>query len=277
VYFTPGGAEKKDLLEARKQQADVQAEAVAVEKQIAALEQDIERSAALHRELARLNKQEIEQEQAVAAFTASLEEIAALENALAAARIKLELAQKSEQSSLRDKEERLGLIDAVANAVRAHDDLQESGKMSVSVLNPAEEELKKSLSAFDVAEGHKRDADDLAALRRADFDYYSNKLHLEQLNERKDRIAGARQIAAAAEGLLARNQVDSRTLKAIQEAERGLLTAQAQLETGAANVLLRGSDRWGLHLPGPPGNARSSSLPASQADTAISGRHGLYL
>lgn len=240
LYFTPGGAEKKDIQEARKLQADVQAEIATIEDQIRALEQDIERSATLQQELARLTRQEKEQEGAVASYTASLEEIVALENALAAARIKLELAQKSEQSARRDKEERQGLIDAVARAMTSHNDLQESGKISLSALKPADEALNKALATFNEAEGRKREADELAALRRADFDYYNSKLHLEQLKERKDRIDGARQIAAAAEVLLARNKVDSRVLKAIQEAERGLLTAEAQLETGAANVLLRG-------------------------------------
>ena len=40
--------------------------------------------------------------------------------------------------------------------------------------------------------------------------------------------------------MLARNKVDALALKAIREADRGLLTAEAQLETGAPNVLLRG-------------------------------------
>ncbi|MGA2263143.1 MAG: AAA family ATPase, partial [Acidobacteriota bacterium] len=240
LYFTPGGAEKKDLQEARKLQTDIQAEIVSIEKQIQALEQDIEKSAALQRELEQLKKQEKEQEDSVAASAASLEEIVALENALAAVRLKLELAQKSEKSARRDKEERQGLIDAVGLAVTSHDDLQESGKISLSALKPAEEEHKKAQATFNEAEGRKRAADELAALWRADFDYYNNKLHLEQLKERKDRIDGARQIAATAEVLLARNKVDSRALKAIHEAERGLLTAEAQLETGAANVLLRG-------------------------------------
>jgi len=240
LYFTPGGAEKKDFQEARKLQTAIQAEMVTIEGQIRAIEKDIERSAALQRELGRLKKQEKEQEGAVASYTALLEEIVSLENALAAARLRLESAQKSEQSACRDKEERQGLIDAVANGVSAHGDLQESSKISLSALKPAEEELTKALATFNEAEGRKREADELAALRRADFDYYNNKLHLEQLKERKDRIDGARQTAAVAEVLLARNKVDSRALKAIQEAERGLLTAEAQLETGAANVLLRG-------------------------------------
>lgn len=58
LYFTPSGAEKKDIQEARKLQADIQAEIVSIEKQILALELDIEKSAALQRELGQLKKQE---------------------------------------------------------------------------------------------------------------------------------------------------------------------------------------------------------------------------
>jgi DNA repair exonuclease SbcCD ATPase subunit len=240
LYFTPGGAEKKEIQEARKLQTVIQTEIVTIEDQIRALEKDIERSAALQQELEQLKKQDKEQEGAVASYTTLLEEIVSLENVLAAARLKLESAQQSEQSARRDKEERQGLINAVANAVSAHGDLQESGKISLSALNPAEEELKRALSAFDAVDGRKREADDLAALRRADYDYYNNKLHLEQLQERKDRIDRARRIAVEAEKLLARNKVDALALKAIQDAERALLTAEAQLQTGAPNVLLRG-------------------------------------
>jgi hypothetical protein len=64
-------------------------------------------------------------------------------------------------------------------------------------------------------------------------------LHLEQLRERKDRIDHAREEAALAGELLAANSVDEVTLKTIQKAERSLITAQAKLETGAPNILLK--------------------------------------
>jgi len=112
--------------------------------------------------------------------------------------------------------------------------------MSLSALSRTEDELKKAQAALNEAEKRRREAEALAALRRADFDYYNNKLHLEQIRERKERIDQARKNAAQAEEMLAKNKVDSRALKAIQEAERGWLTANAQLETGAPSVLLRG-------------------------------------
>ena len=87
---------------------------------------------------------------------------------------------------------------------------------------------------------NRKAADTLVALRRADFDYFNNKLHLDQLGERKERIDQARQNASQAEALLTINKVDDYALKTIQDAERSLLTASAQLQTGAPSVLLRG-------------------------------------
>ncbi len=142
----------------------------------------------------------------------------------------------------RDKEARQGLIDAVARATKAHGDLQESNVMSLSALNRAEEELKKAQAAFNEADKKRKEADALAALRRADFDYYNNKLHLEQLKERKERIDQARKNAAQAEEVLARNKVNSRALKAIQEAERGLADRQSAIGDGSAE---RSPSRFG--------------------------------
>ena len=239
-YYTERGAERKELAESRKAQTDAEAEVARIEQAIRDLDQDIDRAAALQRELGQLKKQEDELTKAVAAHAASLEEIGALENALSAARLKLESAQKSEQVARRDKDARQGLIDAVGKAAKAHGDIEESGVMSLSALNQAEAKLKEAQKAFDESDRKRKAADTLAALRRADFDYYNNKLHLEQLRERKERIDQARKNAAQAEEVLARNKVDSRALKSIQDAERGLLTANAQLQTGAPSVLLRG-------------------------------------
>ncbi|HUV66346.1 MAG TPA: AAA family ATPase [Sedimentisphaerales bacterium] len=239
-YYTERGTERKELAEARKTQTDVEAEVARIEQAIHDLDQDIDRAAALQRELGQLKKQKDELTKAVTAHAASLEEIDTLENALSVARLKLESAQKSEQAARRDKEARQGLIDAVAEAAKSHADIEESGVMSLSALNQAEAKFKEAQAAYNEGDRKRKAADAIAALRRADFDYYNNKLHLEQLRERKERIDQARKNAAQAEALLAQNKVDSRALKSVQDAERALLTANAQLQTGAPSVILRG-------------------------------------
>lgn len=247
-YYTERGTEKKELQEARKRQIDIQAEVSLIEQQIRDLEQDIERSAILQRELGQLKKQEDEQEKAVFEYAASLEEIAILENTLTSARLRLESAQKSVQVARRDKEARQGLIDAVVKVAKDSEELQESSAMSLSALNQAEDSLRKAQTTFNEADHRRKATGILAALLRADYDYYNSKLHLEQLRERKERIDKARKNAVLAEQVLARNKVDLCALKAIQEAERGSLAADAQLETGAPSVFLRSLADCGLKI-----------------------------
>ena len=239
-YHTERGTERKDLSEARKAQTDAEAEVSRIEKAIRDLDHDIERAASLQRELGQLKKQEEELTKERAAHTASLEEIGIVENALSEARLKLESAQKSEQVARRDKETRQGLIDTVDKAAKSHAAIEESGVMSLSALNQAESKLKEAQTAFDESDRKRKGADAIASLRRADFDYYTNQLYFDQLRERKDRIDRTRRYAAQAEEILTRNKVDSRALKSIEDADRGLWTANAQLQTGAPSVLLRG-------------------------------------
>lgn len=239
-YYTGGGAERKELAESRKTQEDAQTEVDRIEKSIRDLDEDIKRVHDLMRKLGQLKVQEDELTKAVAIHKASLEEIGTLENTLAAARLKLESAQKSEQIARQDKDTRQGLIDAVGKAAKAHGDIEESGVMSLSALSQAEARLKEAEKAYDESDRKRKASDILVALRRADYDYFNNKLQLEQLRERKERIDKARQNAAQAEESLARNKMDSSALELIQNAERGLVIANAQLQTGAPSVLLRG-------------------------------------
>ena len=168
-YYTERGAERKELAESRKAQTDAEAEVARIEQAIRDLDQDIDRAAALQRELGQLKKQEDELTKAVAAHATSLEEIGTLENALSAARLKLESAQKSEQVARRDKDARQGLIDAVGKAAKAHGDIEESGVMSLSALNQADAKLREAQKAFDESDRKRKAADALATLRRADF------------------------------------------------------------------------------------------------------------
>jgi DNA repair exonuclease SbcCD ATPase subunit len=249
-YFTERGSEKKELHEAQKVQEESETEVASLEMQIQDLEKDIVRAADLGRELERLNKQERDLRGDVSEYTKSLDEIKGLESMLETAHLKLESAQKSEQAAKRDKEVRQDLIDTVSKARKAHAELDESGTSSTASVKKAENDLEKAQSDATKAEAGRKEAESLLNLRRADFDYFNNKLHLEQLKERKDRIDHAREEAALADELLAENSVDEDTLETIQKAERSLITAQAKLETGAPNVLLRGLANFDFQIDG---------------------------
>jgi DNA repair exonuclease SbcCD ATPase subunit len=239
-YFTESGKEKNDFQKAKKSQVELETEVSSLEGQIQNLEKDIGRAAELSGELERLKKQEQNLQRDISEYTESIEEIKSLETVLATASLKLESAQKSEQAAKRDKEVRQDLINTVSKAHKAHADLVESIKSSTTSVKKAETDMEKAQSDSTAAESQRKEGESLLNLRRADFDYFNNKLHLEQLKERKARIDRAWEEAARAEELLAKNSVDKETLKAIMKAESSLITTQAKLEIGAPNVLLRG-------------------------------------
>ena len=240
------------MQEAQKAQQESETEVASLEQQIQDLEKDIVRAADLGRELERLKQQEQALRGDVFEYTKSLDEIKGLETALETARLKLESAQKSQAAAKRDKEVRQDLIEAVSKATKAQAKLDESSASSTVSVKKAENDLEKAQSDATQAEAGRKEAESLLNLRRADFDYFNNKLHLEQLRERKDRIDRARKEAALADELLAKNSVDEDTLKTIQKAERSLITAQAKLETGAPNVLLRGLAHLDFQIDGEP-------------------------
>ncbi|MBW2662650.1 MAG: AAA family ATPase [Deltaproteobacteria bacterium] len=249
-YFTERGSEKKELREAKKAQEELETEVSSLEGQIQNLEKDIGRAAELSGELERLKKQEHDLQKDISEYTKSLDEIKSLEYVLETARLKLESAQKSERAAKREKEVRQELIDAVSDVHKAHVDLVESTNSSTASVKNAKTEMEKAQSNSVAVETLRKETESLLNLRRADFDYFNNKLHFEQLKERKVRIESAREEAVLAEELLAKNIVDEETLKAIQKAERSLITTQAKLEIGAPNVLLRGLTNLDFQIDG---------------------------
>ena len=249
-YFTERGSEKKELQETQKTQEETETEAASLEAQIQNLEKDIVCAEEFGRELDRLKKQEEDLRRDVSEYTKSLDEIKGLETALETASLKSESAQKSQVAAKRDKEVRQDLFDVVSKAKKAHVELDESSTSSTASVKKAENDLEKAQSDATNAEAGRKEAESLLNLRRADFDHFNNRLHVEQLKERKDRIDRAREEAALADELLEKNSVDKDTLRTIQTAERALITEQAKLETGAPNVLLRGLSNLDFQIDG---------------------------
>ncbi|MBW2366644.1 MAG: AAA family ATPase [Deltaproteobacteria bacterium] len=249
-YFTERGSEKKDLQAAQKAQEETETQVASLKTQIQDLEKDIVRAEELGRELAHLKRQEEALQEDVTEYTTSLDEIKRLETALETARLKLESAKKSEQAAKRDKTVRQDLIDAVSKAGKTHAKLDESTTSSTVSVKKAENNLENAQSDATQAEAGRKEAESLLNLHHSDFDYFNNKLHLEQLKERKDRIDRAREKAALADAVLAKNSVAEGVLKTIQKAERSLITAQAKLETGAPNILLTGLANFDFQIDG---------------------------
>lgn len=247
-YFTERGGQKKELQESQKTQEKTEVEVLSLETKIRDLDMDVIRVTELGRELERLKKQGDELRRDISEYTKSLDEINGLETAMETIRLKLESAQKTEQAAKRDKELRRNLIDSVSKTRKAHAERKESNISLTPSVRKAENDLEKAQADANKAEAGHKTTESLLNLRRADFDYFNNKLHLEQLKERKDRIDHAWKEVALSDKLLADNRVDEDTLKTIQKAERSLITVQAKLETGAPNILLKGLSNFDIQI-----------------------------
>ena len=237
-YYTERGTERKELTDARIALTRAEEEVSNIEQAIRSLDDDTERVASFQQELAQLKEQGDRLTQEVVAYTASLAEIRDLEGVLSMSRLKLQSAHQSEEAARRDRVSRQALITRVAGVDQEYKKINAENAMSVPVVDQADREVKKAQGAFNEADQKRKLADSNAELRRADFDYYNNKLQLEQLGERKARIDLARTNAAQAEELLRRNKVTAPVLQSIEEAERELLAAKAKLDTGAPQVYL---------------------------------------
>ncbi len=247
-YTSERGTERKELAEARKSEVETEEQVKLIEQAIKDLDRDIDLAAILQRELGQLKNREQELLVEIAGYDTSLEKIGFLENTLQAAQLKLEVAQKSEQVARQNKETRQSLIDAVENAIKAHAKVKESSELSLPALKQADEAFRKAQENCSEIEKKKKDIDLLVTLRRSDFDFYNNKLFLEQLQERKGRIDNARKNAEQAENMLSQNKVDAQILKSIQDAEREVFSANAQLSIGAPSMKLRGLSNLKLFL-----------------------------
>ncbi|MFA4920454.1 MAG: AAA family ATPase [Thermodesulfovibrionales bacterium] len=248
IYFTGRGTEKKELQNLRNELTEKASEVRSIEQDIRALETDIDRVPVLQRELVQLKKQEEELSQQMIDLTTKLEQISSIENTLSAAALKRESAQKTLEAVRHAKEIRQEMIRTAENAAKAHRELQESISMALPALSQAEEACNKAKAATDEAERKRKETESLAALKRADFDYYHDKLDLDQLLERKQRIDHARKDAAQAETVLAKNKVDARALDRIKEAELSYKTASAKMEIGSPSVLLRSISKCRLSI-----------------------------
>jgi AAA ATPase domain len=250
-YYSIGrGTERKELQELRNSLVEKRAEVALIEQSVRDLETDIDRVPVLQTELVLLKKQEEELSQQIVDHAVAIERINSLENAVSAAALKQESAQKTLQAARHAKEIRREMISAAEKAAQVHRELQENNAMALPALSQAKDALEKAKAVADEAEAKKRNAEAFLSLKRADFDYYRDKLDLDQLFERKQRIDQARKNAAVAETVLARNKVDGRLLDKIKEAELAYKTACAKMEIGSPTVVLRSISKCHLSIDG---------------------------
>lgn len=250
LYFDKRGGERKELQEARLREDNIESRIDELGRQLAGLERDIESSARLESEIAGLIEQEQQQSEAAGTHATNLEKIAGLEHELETAELRRESAAKSLEEAKRVKTERKVLIRNVKSEGEKLAELGEANGMATTSAQRAEDEFAAAREEFEAADCNKTKADSLARLRRDDHDFYLGQLNLDMLMERKQRIDEARDGAGEARQLLANSKIDGDLLKEIKKADRGMLEANARLQTGAPKIALIALDDCMLELDG---------------------------
>ena len=249
-YSEKTGKENKTLKEATEQQGEAASNIDELEKKLRALDQDIESAARLQMELPDLEKRERDTKKELDAQATLLREIEKLESQASEARLKLESAIKTEEMAARDVKERKELVKSIDESDGEYQTLVKSTADSVADFERAEKEFASSETVFQRSDQTRKSADNLVAIRRADFDYYNDRLFLDTLGERKQRVDAARKAAAIAEQFVEKSKIDQTILDDIVRAERDLLTANAKLETAAPGVKLRGLRQCEIEIDG---------------------------
>lgn len=239
-YFTPGGAEKKELDRCRQALSDCQSEVQKFEQALHDLEHDIDRASDLKRELGELEHSEQTIANELESRSVKLTQITEFDKRLSEARLSLQVAKESDKAARAAKSAREELINNVSDATRTEAEMGKSVRSRLASLNQAREEAKAAETASNAAERKLREGRELTDLRRHDYEYFRAKLDLELLQERKDRVDRAREMAAQSQAILAANRVDEEALRAIEAAQAAVITARAKREAKAPAVLLRG-------------------------------------
>jgi hypothetical protein len=238
--FTENGAERKEVTQCRKTMTEHRLAVQEIEQSIRDLEKDIDRAVGLKEELGQLKRTEHDMTIKVENSLAKLNEIEILERNLSDTKLKLEVALASEKATRGDKDKREKLVSEIANATNETAEMATFEATSLASLNQAKEESEKAQKAYSKADKKQKEYRELRSLLQRDCDFLRDKLDLELMQERKERVDQARNNSVESKTVLQNNKVDKKALISIETAQSAVISAEAKLGAKAPSVLLRG-------------------------------------
>jgi len=237
-YFTEGGQERRELKTQDEKLEHERERRRDLENRLRALDSDIARSATLRREISQLADDESRLARSVQEHEAKLENLARLEDQVAAAR-----AQNSEATLVAKNAEEAAsrrgqLVDDVSIRTKAHAELAAAHELSNPERERATLDLKDAQAAADEAKAAHDNATQLLALRQKDRAFRDDEFNLQQILERKSRIEQARREIVDAERILGGAKVTDRTIQDLKTAEIEVERTRAGLAIKSPRVEL---------------------------------------
>ncbi len=236
-YWTATGKAKGDwpLREAVSQQ---QTALDGLEAQLRAVAADVERSADLTAEYARLLAAKDPEEARVAELEARWRQIEGLardvdrlEEAEKAARLAADRAAEASRA-------RAAAIDDLARAAAERRRQQDAVEGAAPALASSRERAERAAAVLAAERAARTAADARARAARGDVEYLRAQAVLTELTGRREALSAARAAYAEADATARANPVDEAALEAVRSADRELQVARALFDAGRPTVTL---------------------------------------
>ncbi len=250
-YYHPNHAgELQRLRELRDAVKKAESEAEEAVNLLAGLNDKITLSRRKRGELNKLTNREANDRKMKDDFAKRLAEIEKLEKTLDAENAKLEISRQKRDSAEREIEVRKMLIDAEATARKSLTRIC----AEVETANAAEAEAariaRENESIWKQHDCNRKQSEKLAALRRADYDHLRNKLDLEQMRERKQRIDASTESVGMAKAELAGNKITEAAANLIREAAETVERARIRRDSAVPKLHINALAQCDLALDG---------------------------
>lgn len=237
-YQSRHGGELKTLTDLRDDAAQAEAAVREAEGRLNDLEKKIAKGRQLRRDIQNLRERQTAEQRRWEETRKRLAEVEQLEKARDAEGAKRNHAEEVRARAERELANRKHLLGMIASS-REHLDARLE---AVRVARSAEAETTRAATekraVLDALGDEWLRSEKLAAVRRADYEYYHDKLELERLLERKNRIDVSLEQVAMANRELARNRITDKAAAEIQQADNAEALARARMEGAAPRLLL---------------------------------------
>ena len=239
-YWTATGRPRRDR---NAQQAEVetaQSRVSELQQQLDSIDRDATEVSRLAAEARRLSVTRGECEQQASELSEQWGSTEQLRNMVERLNAADETATLKRDSSASDQQRRQELIGELDSRSGELQELEARAEQSAPALATASRHVKKTAAALEVARAAVNAAE--ADQRRAaeDRDHHRNRLEVEQLSERYDRVVEAEKSLQLAEAVLATASVDDELLEQIEQAHLAVVSAEAavaSVETTASREL----------------------------------------
>ena len=238
-YWTPGGRERRDRLEAKGRVEEAAEEVRAIEARMEGIERDVVGLERLDRAEGELEKRLKEQEESEEELSSQWKKIEGMQTELARVMALHSGADSRRQQAFDRWSQRESMKRDVEARGRELGALEEEAEKAAPALVAATRDSAEAAEALKGARESLRRARDRREIAVGDERFLRQQIELEQITERSDRIVENQSALKEAEEYLQTAEVDEGVLAEIEEAYLKFVRANAAYESGAASVVAK--------------------------------------